>query len=87
MTLMLTTAVAFRNRCEEEDKINLAVFIVRYRSAPVLLTFLYDGYRSAYHQFSRVNNPIIKEELIKEGKDTSLGALVSVVSAKVSIVI
>lgn len=39
--------------------------------------------RSAYHQYSRINNSIVKDELIKEGKDTSLGVLVSAVSAKV----
>jgi hypothetical protein len=46
---------------------------------------LFNGNRSAYHQYARVNNSIVKEELLKEGKDTSLGALVSIVSAKVSL--
>jgi hypothetical protein len=45
----------------------------------------FHAHRSAYHQYARVNNSIVKEELIKEGKDTSLGALVSIVSAKVSL--
>ncbi|KAJ1420068.1 hypothetical protein B484DRAFT_421485, partial [Ochromonadaceae sp. CCMP2298] len=37
---------------------------------------------SAYHHYSKVNSSIVKDELIKEGKDTALGVVVSVVSAK-----
>jgi precorrin-2 methylase len=37
---------------------------------------------SAYHHYSRINSSIVKEELLKEGKDTALGMIVSVVSAK-----
>ena len=33
--------------------------------------------------FSRHNSSIVKEELLSEGKDTALGAIVSIVSAKV----
>ena len=40
--------------------------------------------RSAYHHYSKHASALIKEELIKEGKDSSLGVIVSVVSAKVS---
>ena len=43
--------------------------------------------RSAYHHYSKYASPIIKEELLKEGKDTSLGVVVSVVSARVSCLI
>ena len=43
----------------------------------------FSWWRSAYHHYSKINNPIVKDELIKEGKDTSLGVLVSAVSAKV----
>lgn len=37
---------------------------------------------SAYHHYSKLNTTIIKEEMIKEGKCTSLGEIVSVVSSR-----
>ena len=46
------------------------------------VTFL-SCFRSAYHQYNRLNSTKIKEELLREGKDTALGALVSAISTKV----
>jgi hypothetical protein len=39
--------------------------------------------RSAFNYFSKLNSAAIKAELVAEGKDSSLGVLASVISAKV----
>lgn len=41
--------------------------------------------RSAYHHYSKYASALIKDELLKEGKDTSLGAVVALVSTRVSL--
>jgi len=38
---------------------------------------------SAFNFFSKLNSAAIKAELVAEGKDSSLGVLASVISAKV----
>ena len=40
--------------------------------------------RSAYHHYSKVSTVKVRDELAKDGKDSSLGAVVSIVSARVS---
>mmetsp|Transcript_9123 Transcript_9123/g.8154 ORF Transcript_9123/g.8154 Transcript_9123/m.8154 type:complete len:1404 (-) Transcript_9123:63-4274(-) len=37
---------------------------------------------SAYHHYSKHNTSVIKDELLKEGKDASIGVVVSIVAAK-----
>ena len=49
----------------------------------VLCMIFLSCFRSAYHQYNRLNSSKIKEELLREGKDTALGALVSAISTKV----
>ena len=39
--------------------------------------------RSAYQYFSKINSQAIKEELLGEGKDASVGNLASALSTKV----
>ena len=41
-------------------------------------------FRSAYHHYSRISSALVKDELTREGKDSSLGTVVSLVSTKVS---
>ena len=40
--------------------------------------------RSAYHHFSKLNSASIRNQLLSEGKDASVGALVGTVAAKVN---
>ena len=42
-------------------------------------------FSSAYNQFSRINNSLVRDDLIKEGKDSSLGPVMNAMSLKVNI--
>lgn len=41
--------------------------------------------RSAYHHYSKMHSTLVRDELLREGKDTALGAIVSVVSSRVKL--
>jgi len=53
----------------------------------LIVIFFHKLHRSAYAHFARLNSAAIRAELVAEGKDSTMGFVASVTSAKVDSIV